>query len=590
MPNTMGYIFKNIVIFLFFVTCFIILPANYAAAQDPGKSVAVLPFEMHAPSSMAYLQDGLRAMLASRLAANGGAVIIEHTRVDSLLQETKQPMLQEEAAKLAQELGADYIVTGSLTSLGGSMSLDAKVLSGDGSFEPLIFYASAAQENEVISAVNQLSWDIAAKVFGAAPPASHAPAKTGPPAQPVEEDAMAAFKTEHPDKVYKKQSPVQAAPVASPLIIPGSADAMQGFAKTQNLDFILTGMDTGDIDGDGELDVVLADRRIIRVYRLQNNRLIEFGSVEMPARSKIHAVSLGDLDGNGRAEIYISAADDYSPHSWAYEWDNRLNLVLEDIPWYIRVLEIPGEGRVLIGQRGGQDSLLLAGIFRLMRNGSKVMPQERIVMPDYVNLFEFALADVTGNGAREIIGISSADRLYVVRPDSSVLWVSDEFYGGTKRYIGEDYDLVGRQAQDMNSTPSWDVIGKEGSGKRIYIPSRIMIMDVNGDGRDDVIINKNLSNASRHIEKFKRFKTSQIYALTWNGIALGEIWQTKKIDGYIPDFSFLTLPAHEKTAKLFVGLVLSTGWTSSLTGGESTVLMYDVELAGEKQAAGKPGN
>jgi hypothetical protein len=114
----------------------------------------------------------------------------------------------------------------------------------------------------------------------------------------------------------------------------------------------------------------------------------------------------------------------------------------------------------------------------------------------------------------------------------------------------------------------------------------MIVMDVNGDGRDDVIVNKNLSYASRHVEGYKRFKSSEIYAMTWNGIALSEIWQTKKIDGYIPDFRFLPMPEKANRAKLFVGLVLSTGWTSSFTGGESTILMYDVELA-ENKASGE---
>ena len=585
MVHATRYIVNKISITLLLVTCIATgFTGNIIAAEASPKSVAVLPFEMHAPSSMDYMQNGLRDMLASRLAANGGAVIIENSKVDSLLQKPGKPLQQQEAVALARQLGADYIVTGSLTSLGGSMSLDAKVIPGDESFAPQSFYASAAQENDVINAVNQLSWVIAEAVLGAAPPAVAAPARSGQPPPAAADDTMAPFKTEHPDKAYKMQSPGQATGIISPIITPQSAGAMQGFTKTQNLDYFLRGMDVGDVDGDGQLDVVLADRQKVYVYHLNNNRLTEFGAVDMPARSKIHAISLGDTDGNGRAEIYVSAADDYNPHSWAYEWgDNRLDMILEDIPWYIRTLDIPGEGTVLIGQRGGNDSLLLAGIFRLMKNGNKVMPEVRIVMPDYVNLFEFALADVDGNGNREIVAISSADRLYVVRPDGSVLWVSEEYYGGTSRYIGEDYDLVGRKGLDIDSTPSYDVIGKEGSGKRIYIPSRIIAMDVNGDGKDDVVVNRNLSYASRHVENYKSFKSSEIYALTWNGIALAEMWQTKKIDGYIPDFRFLALPGKENRAKLFVGLVLSTGWTSSFTGGESTMLMYDFELAGEKE-------
>ncbi len=260
-----------------------------------------------------------------------------------------------------------------------------------------------------------------------------------------------------------------------------------------------------------------------------------------------------------------------------------MNVILDDIPWYIKVLNIPDQGPVLAGQRGGQDSLLLSGIFKLMKNGTKVMPEERIIMPAYVNLFDFILADVTGDGKHEIIAINSANRLYVVRADGYVLWVSDDFYGGASRYIGEDYDQIGRTGLDINSSHSSDVIGREGSGKRIYIPTRMIAMDVNNDGITDVVTSKNI-NYARHVENYKQIKSSEIHAMAWNGIALGQIWQTKKIDGYVPDFQFLPLSDKENKAKLFVGLALSTGWTGSLTKGESTILTYDIELAGEKEA------
>ena len=570
-------------IFLLFAVCIVSgQTSRAAAAEENKKSIAVLPFEMHAPGSMAYMQEGLRDMLASRLAANGGAVIIEHSTVDSLLKEPGKALQQEEAIGLVRQLAADYIITGSLTSLGGSMSLDARVFAADETVTPLSFYASAEEEKEVIGAINQLSWDIAAKILGATPPASVVPAKAAQPAPVQEDDPLAAFKTEHPDKEYKTQIPGQATGMA-PIIMTQAAAGTQGFSKTQNFEYFIEAMDAGDVDGDGQFDVVMSDNRKVHAYKLVNNRLAEIAVVEMPARSKIHSVSVADLDGNGRAEIYVSAADDYKPYSWAYEWNgSSLDTILNDIPWYIRVLNIPGEGPTLLGQRGGQSSLLLAGIFKLMKTGATVQPEQRIVMPDYVNLFEFALADVDKDGSKEIIGISRADRLYVIRPNGTVLWVSDEFYSGTSRFIGEDYELVGRKGLDLNSTTSSEVIGKEGTGKRLYIPSRLIVMDVNGDGKDDVIVNKNLSYASRHVENYKRFTSSEIHAMSWNGIALGQIWQTKKIDGYIPDFQFLTLPGQDNRAKLFVGLVLSTGWTSSFTGGESTMLLYDFELAQEK--------
>ena len=63
---------KNISSIFAILTALLILlsGANATAEEKTAKTVAVLPFAMHAPESMAYMQNGLRDMLASRLAAN----------------------------------------------------------------------------------------------------------------------------------------------------------------------------------------------------------------------------------------------------------------------------------------------------------------------------------------------------------------------------------------------------------------------------------------------------------------------------------------------------------------------------------------
>ena len=574
--------FTRIFSIFLFISFFIatIYISNATAEDRTAKSVAVLPFEMHAPDSMAYLQDGLRIMLASRLAANGGAVIIEQEKIDILLQQPGKPMQQSEAVALARQLGADYIVTGSLTSLGGAMSIDARVIASDESFEPLSFYASAPQENEVIGAINQLSWDIAAKVFGATPPAAAAPSKAVQHAPAAEEDPMAAFKTEHPDRAIRSQG---TSTMGSPFIMNKGITGSQGFTKTKNLDFAIRAMDVGDIDKDGQADFVLGAEGGVHVILVKNNVLQETAVLPLTAVQKVHGVSIADLNGNGQAEIYISTDYRGSPDSFGIEWqDGAFVPLFEKANWYTRVINLPGEGPVLMGQRGQRltgrggeplDTLdpVLPGIFRLRLNGQSLEAGERLALPDSINLFDFSLADVNSDGAYEIIALSQHDRLQVFDAGGRRLWESSEYYGGTSRFIGELESSMGTAYY-----PTSDI-----RGSRLYIPGRIIIADLNGDNQPEVIVNRNISTASRVLTYLQNYSSSEIHALSWNGIGLNEIWRTRKIDGYVVDYQLVLQQEAEqgKTAILHAGVVLKGGAIDILSSKESTVLVYNLSGA-----------
>ena len=119
-------------------------------------------------------------------------------------------------------------------------------------------------------------------------------------------------------------------------------------------------------------------------------------------------------------------------------------------------------------------------------------------------------------------------------------------------------------------------------GARIYIPGRIIIADLNHDNQPEVIVNRNISTASRVLGYLQSYSSSEIHALSWNGIALGEIWRTRKIDGYVVDYQLAQQETDQgKTAVLYAGVVLKGGAVDILSSKESTVLMYDLSGAGQ---------
>lgn len=118
MKTGQGIIWMILLLCLFF-------PRHAHAQQD--KTVAVLPFSINAPDSLDHLKLGLQDMLTTRLADLGLSTVPPSTVNRHPL--AAAPALETaDATTLGQALMADFLVTGSLTQIGRTISLDLKAL------------------------------------------------------------------------------------------------------------------------------------------------------------------------------------------------------------------------------------------------------------------------------------------------------------------------------------------------------------------------------------------------------------------------------------------------------------------------------
>jgi TolB-like protein len=561
---------------------FAILAGNVSAAEETGKqSIAILPFTVNATKDISYLQAGIRNMLASRLAADTGLSITDQSQVDQQAKTVGDTKQQNLLIQLGNALQTDYLLSGTITAIGQSLSLDAKLYPVKDPAKPVeSFYASAPTEDDIIEAVDSLAWDIAEKSFGKQRPApkypqqAQMPATPGMPIQNMPPPALPAgapqgdpaYRTAHPDRQFMGNYQGGG---GSPILYPTAITSAFGFTKTQNFDYAMQAFDTGDIDGDGKQDVAIAAKDKIYVYHLTDNRLVPFGELEISGRNKIISLDLADLNGNGKAEIYVTSVDWITPNSMGLEWQGKgFNYLFKNERWYVRTMYIPGPGKTLIGQKGEINEAFARGIYQLRVTNNILQQEEKLPVPDSLNLYDFSLADLDGDGKTEVIALDEYDKLKVLLTSGKQLWESDESFGGSLVYVGGE-NPTAQSDKDMLETRV-----KE----RIYIHSRILVQDVNNDNQPDIVLNKNLSTASRILKNLKNYPSGEIHALAWNGIGLTDLWRTRKIDGYVASYQLDLDQENKDLATLFVGIITNTGWLDIFSASDSTVLMYPLDL------------
>ena len=98
------------------------------SASSSVKKLAILPFTMNSDKDLKFLQSGIVDMLASRLAWKDKIEVIEKSSVQKTLETFPGPMDKQKALEIGKALGADYVIMGSLTVFGDSVSMDAKIL------------------------------------------------------------------------------------------------------------------------------------------------------------------------------------------------------------------------------------------------------------------------------------------------------------------------------------------------------------------------------------------------------------------------------------------------------------------------------
>ena len=486
---------KVVLLLCLFLALSLTLPSpSITQSRDPDKvyKVAILPFTIHSQENLDYLREGINDILTSRITVEERVVVMERSIVERALYEEKPMRLDETAAaKIGMRIGADYIVLGSITKVGDYISLDARLISITEEKPPVTVYTQQKGIDDVMIKIGDFAQDIGYKILGRRTMAG----------RPGESRHLPRGARGGIERLNR-----------------GSVD----YKKSQSFDFKIKGLDVGDVDGDKKNEIVIMDDHNLYIFKYDGDKLTLFRKIEQGNEHNFLTLDVVDLNRNGHAEIIVTSVVEDDVRSFLLEYEEgRFKKITEKSNWFFRVLVHPKEGPILLGQRRGSDGFPVDPVYRMVWKKKSFKKGPKMDFPPGTNIYGVAMADIRGEGKPQIIALDRFDRLNVISEDGKTMWKSIDRFGGTDIF----YDTKKKWRDDY----------KDGSPYRVYIPGRILVKDLYGDGIPQIIINKN-ELTTRIFEKARSFESGEIYCLIWDESDLVTDWKTRTLRDYIADF------------------------------------------------------
>ena len=486
----------------------------HAASGGKTYRVLILPLTINAEKDLSFLQTGIFDMLATRLSAEGEVVTVGRDEALQALAAAPQPVNEQGALALAGQLEADYVVFGSLTLFGERISTDARFLDVREQKPLVVFNQYGETPGDVITHINYFAAEINQKVFGRQTQGYKLPEPRQAPAE----------LRQHPEKMFAEE---RGRISGTATMVGSEGGATFDIWKSRKFEGQIGGMAVGDVDGDGRNEIVYAFRTKISVFRRSEGRFERIGEFEGTRNDDFIGVDVADINHNGKAEIFVTNLNRGLKilQSFVVEWDSgKFTTVSEASNWYYRVIQVAGRGDVLMGQQRGIDEIFLAGVFAMRWTAGQYAPADPQPLPRGVNVFAFTYGDATNSGTEMILTLGKFNRLRMFDMGGQEEWTSAEAYGSSATYL--DW-------RDESSAR----IGEYIEMNRLFLPQRILIRDIDQDGKNDVIVSQNKDIAGELFMKFRQFNSGHIECLAWDKLGLSRKWRTPTIYGYISDYA-----------------------------------------------------
>jgi hypothetical protein len=327
-----------------------------------------------------------------------------------------------------------------------------------------------------------------------------------------------------------------------------------------SLPFLVTSMDVCGVIGDGSEDIIVTDGRKLLMYQLAGEQVEFIDQYDPGVASRLLSVQCAELDKNPGQEIivnqYISKALDTAILTYR---NGRLQPLQEHIDVLLVAVDSNGDGinDTIWGSPYDFSEFFTTGrAAQYLFDNGRLRRQEQVEVPRVYRATGVALADLAGDGKRDLVMIDDSRQLRVYRGLQQLYKSSDRVGGG--------YSMaeVERETTSGGGTTKHKV-------PYFYEPG-MTVADLNGDGRQDVIIPRNTRSLGGLLPNVNVYSGGDVVVLSYNDFGYSMTAITPQFDGVVSGVAVL----RQRSYPAFVVGVAQ----GSLTGGGNSLILISRRL------------
>ncbi|MGA7104035.1 MAG: VCBS repeat-containing protein [Candidatus Deferrimicrobiaceae bacterium] len=532
-----------------FAIAVLLAVSSAATAADYPRRIAIAPFSILGPAvEIRQTVDILPRLVSSRLMAMAGAEVL-------LI-----PSGNASPENAAKEAGLPLLLKGSVAKLGAGYSIDVTVKDLATGQPAGAFFTAAATEDEIIPRLGDLAADISEKLFGVKaavrvyPTPPSAPPLVSPPAVPapaVPAGTQAAV-------LPPPQAPASPPPAAA---LPASVKAwepsvMEKVAESGRITDELHGVVSGDMDSEGNGEVIAYGRKGIYLYRVSGKEILAGGRITEGIPGQILNLEAVDLDGDGAKEIVVTGIDGENLRSQVLKKKGETyGKIADRLPYFLVLLPDWKGKEVVAGQQQGDDFPFHGRLYAMIWDGKTLRMGEALPAD--------TLRAPLSSG---ILGLSSAKVgeewkwIYMDKNDNLRLLAAN---GETEYKTGADYGWSGDSFE-------WGIYLPR-QGKTKYYIRKAARVSQGPDGKllvlvpmaEEGLVNLEFSS-----------KTTRLVLLQWDGGELIEKAGTRKGDRVYSAADFLS-PSNLKGGGMAIASVIEQP-DGVIKGGISRLVLFRI--------------